>query len=545
MPLATETTVGTGSRPRSTSRLPHELDERWRDRLAVGLPAAVAAILSFIAITGRSLGFDEAATVTIASQHGSALGSAIAHDGGNMSGYYLLLHLLIGAFGSGLLAIRFVSVLATVATVALIGVIGLRLFGRSVAFVAGVLGAVSLPLVFWAQNARGYAPMVAFVCAAFLAFVALARPGGVGLSRRGRLAWVLYVVFMTLAMYSSFVAVLVVPAQLAVLVRRRRLAARFVIALAAVALLCVPLVLLATSRGSSQLFWLPRPTRKVETQVLQLLTSSGLQPNFHRTPITTLLLIVTVAALLAIAAAVWRRVRRGEGEQWAAIMLLSWVAVPVVLAWLASYVTQPIFLPRNVLTSVPAVALLLAVGLSDRRLPRMAAVTAFVVLVGLRSWAVAASYGVSPEPWQQTTAYVLHHAQPGDCMAFYPEDARMAFAYYVGARGAAAPRSILPMARWGVVRPYVERYETLSRARIAASAGTGGGTGAPGSGCVRMWFVSSHEGQPNAPAASLANRARFLKLRADLERQYGRAPIHQFGYASAIHVQLLPGRGGD
>ena len=56
-----------------------------------------------------------------------------------------------------------------------------------------------------------------------------------------------------------------------------------------------------------------------------------------------------------------------------------------------------------------------------------------------------------------------------------------------------------------------------------------------------MWFVSSHEGQSDGPAASLANRARWLKLRADLEAQYGRAPVKQFGYASAIHVQLLPG----
>jgi hypothetical protein len=82
------------------------------------------------------------------------------------------------------------------------------------------------------------------------------------------------------------------------------------------------------------------------------------------------------------------------------------------------------------------------------------------------------------------------------------------------------------------VVPYVERYETLSRAQIARSATS----------CRRLWFVSSHEGQPDAPAASLANRARFQKLRSDLERVYGRAPIQKFGYASAIHVQLLPGR---
>jgi hypothetical protein len=327
-----------------------------------------------------------------------------------------------------------------------------------------------------------------------------------------------------------------VPVQLVLVIRRRALALRLVAAMAVVALCCTPLVVLATSRGSSQLFWVPRPTRKVETQVFQALTSAGLQPNFHRIAITTPLLILTVAGLLAMAAVILRRARRGEGEQWGGLMLLAWCWIPVVLAWIESFVTQPIFVPRDLLMSVPPVALLLALGLCDRRLPRALAVSAFVVLVGLRAVALGASYGVSPEPWQQTTAYVLARAQPGDCIAFYPEDARMAFRYYVGSGAAAAgraPRSVLPVVRWGVVRPYVERYETLSPAQIAATA----------SSCRRMWFVSSHEGQSDGPAPSLANRARWLKLRGDLEAQYGRAPIHKFGYASQIHVQLLPGRG--
>jgi mannosyltransferase len=505
-------------------------DDRLSDAVAVGLPAVLAAVLCLVELAGRSLGFDEAASVTIASQHGSALGSAIAHDGGNMSGYYLLLHVVIGAFGSGLEAIRLISVLATVATVALVAAIGLRLFGRRVALAAGVLSAVSLPLVYWGQNARGYAPMVAFVCAAFLAFVALARPEG---GTPGPRPWIAYVVFMTLALYSSFVAVLVIPAQLVMMARRGRLMGRLGLALGAVAVCCAPLVLLATGRGSSQLFWLPRPTRKVETQVMQLLTSAGLQPNFHRTPTTTALMIATIAALLAIAVVILRRARRGATNQWGGLMLLAWSAIPVALAWLASYVTQPIFLPRNVLMCVPPVALLLALGLSDRRMPRALALGAFVVLIGLRAWQVGASYGVSPEPWQQTTTSVLARAHAGDCIAFYPEDARMAFRYYVGPSAAGAPRSILPVAGWDRVQPYVERYKTLSRRQIAHSA----------TGCRRLWFVSSHEGQPDAPAASLANRARFQKLRSDLEREYGRAPVQTFGYASAIHVQLLPGRG--
>ena len=45
-----------------------------------------------------------------------------------------------------------------------IGAIADRLFGRRAALYSGILCAVSLPLVFWAQNARGYALMVGFVC---------------------------------------------------------------------------------------------------------------------------------------------------------------------------------------------------------------------------------------------------------------------------------------------------------------------------------------------------------------------------------------------
>jgi len=79
-----------------------------------------------------------------------------------------------------------------------------------------------------------------------------------------------------------------------------------------------------------------------------------------------------------------------------------------------------------------------------------------VVLVGGRALQLAPSYGVSPEPWQQASAYVLDRARPGDCVAFYPLDGRMAFQYYLGTRPSAdrlAPRSILPVLPWGEVHP--------------------------------------------------------------------------------------------
>ncbi|HLH65055.1 MAG TPA: glycosyltransferase family 39 protein [Solirubrobacteraceae bacterium] len=513
----------------------------------LALAPALAAALSLYEITARSLSFDEGATVAIVSQHGRALLDAIAHDGGNMSGWYLLLHVLTGAFGDGLAVLRLPSAIAAVAAVALIGAIADRLFGRRAAVGAGLLAAVSLPLVYWAQTARGYAGMVAFSCAAMLAFVRMVDPRAG--ERPGRGSWLAYVAALTAAMYCSFVAVLVLAAQLPALARRRDARRRVAWALVVTAVLCAPLAVLAVHRGSGQLFWVPRPDSEVETQVLQSLTSAGLSPVFHHHPGTYVLMWATVAAVAAAAVHELARARRGHGS-WGAGLALAWAVVPPALTFGWSFVGQPIFVPRNLLACTPALALVLApplMGIGEaarsaagrgrwrssataRRAVAIAGPALVAILIAARSLPLAASYGVSPEPWNAVTRSVLAAARPGDCIAFYPQDARMAFAYYAGS-DPRAPRSILPPVRWGVVRPYVESYETLSAAALARAA----------AGCRRMWFVTSHEGQANGPPASRAHRARWYALRAELERRFGYAPVRVFGYASRIHVQLMGG----
>ncbi|MGI8715199.1 MAG: glycosyltransferase family 39 protein [Solirubrobacteraceae bacterium] len=508
----------------------------------IAIPAVLAAVLGVIGLESRSLGFDEGATVAIVSQHGSALGAAIARDGGNMSGYYLLMHLFVGWFGDGLAVLRLPSVVFTVVTVALVGVLGVRLFNRRVGFVAGLLTAVNLPLVYWAQTARGYAPMVTFVCAGWVAFLSLADERTP--QRRRRLAWLGYVAAMALAAYASFVAVLVIPVQLLAVVCRPRAARRLVGALAALAVCCLPLLILGARRGSGQLFWVPRPSRKVEGQVLEALTSTGLKPSFHPPFTTTGALIATIVVLLGLAGAVIhaRRAERAPPAPstltgWPIAITLSWILVPALLTFAYSLLAQPIFLPRNLLTSLPAVALALGVVITHPRLSRPIALVALVVALAVRAVPLIVSYGVSPEPWQTVTAQVLARARPGDCVSFYPQDARNAFQYYVGRAGAAdarrAPRSILPAIAWDRVEPFVERYASLSSAQLSAA----------GAGCRRMWLVSSHEGQTDGPARSLANLALYHRLEAELQHAFGPGPVQQFGYASAIHVRLLAGQG--
>jgi mannosyltransferase len=505
-------------------------------------PALLAAVLSLIGLTGRSLGFDEGATASIAAQHGAALWRAIAHDGGNMSAYYLLMHVLIDVFGNSLFVLRLPSVIATVATVALIGVIAQRLFAdRRVSLAAGILAAVSLPLIYWGQTARGYAPMVAFVCAAMLAFIALVDAGGAAGARAalrardaraGRGAWVGFVVAMTLAMYCSFVAALVIGVQVLAVLARRGTVRRYASALVAVAGLCIPLAVLAVRRGSGQLFWVQPPSRMVDTQVLQSLTSAGLQPVFHHSFTTKALMWITVAAVVALVAdTVWRW-RRGESV-WGVGLVLMWCVLPGALTFLYSVISHPVFVPRNVLMSTPAVALAVAPALRDRRWPRYVVPVLLVAMLAARAIPVVRADGVSPEPWHDVTARVLAQSRPGDCVAFYPADARMAFQYYVGSGAATrrAPRAVLPLISWGVVRPFVEDYVVPSPAVLA------GRTAA----CVRMWLISSHEGQPNGPALARAHRAQWFRLAGALQRRFGSGPVRKYGYASVIHVELMPG----
>lgn len=526
--------------PRAQPRLPRSaLDGRLGDAAVVVGPALLAAALCLVGITSRSLGFDESATAAIASQHGAALRHAIAHDGGNMAGYYVLVHALVSIFGRGPLALRLPSAIGIAAAVGVTGMLGLRLFDRRTALAAALLTAVSVSLVFWGQSARSYALLVAFSSASFLAFVALVdrdadAPAGRGVWK----AWVCYVLFTSLALYMSLMAALVVVAQLATLGwwwrRRGRMVASAVLVIAA---LSIPLLLLATSRGSGQLSWVSSPAFADLEQVLEAITGAGLQPSIHATATTFVLLWGTVAGLLAIAAAIviaWRRPSERHG-MFGPSLLLSWLVVPFALAWLESLVAQPLFLPRNLLFGVPAVALLLAWGLTRRRAAPAIGLTCVVGLLALRALQVAPTYGVSPEDWQGATAYVLRHSRPGDCVLFYPLDGRMAFQYYLssGAPGGhspvPAPRPVLPAAPWSQVRTYVEDYAAPSPATIARLP----------SSCPRLWFISTHQGRRGGSPAARADYYRYVGLRTALGAGYLEDHVRLFGYASAVRVELL------
>ena len=217
-------------------------------------------------------------------------------------------------------------------------------------------------------------------------------------------------------------------------------------------------------------------------------------------------------------------------------LLLSWLLVPLAFTWIESLVAQPLFLPRNLLFGTPAVALLLAWGLTRRAVAPKLALGAVAVLLVLRALQVAPSYGVSPEDWRGATSFVLTQTNPGDCAVFYPADGRMAFQYYIPGQLASAgstrgrvPRPVVPRAPWNEVRTYVEDYSAPSGAKIATLP----------SGCPRLWSISTHPGRPRGSPVARSDYSRYIRLRAALEAAYGSHHVSYFGYASPVRVELL------
>jgi hypothetical protein len=333
----------------------------------------------------------------------------------------------------------------------------------------------------------------------------------------------------------SLIAVLIVVAQVATFAWWwRRRGWEVLCAVAATGLLSIPLALLAAGRGSGQVSWVSRPKFVDIEQVLEAITGAGLQPSIHSTATTFPLLWLTVAALIAIAAAIvltWRH--DGKRAVFAPTLLLSWLVIPVAIAWVESLVAQPLFLPRNLLYATPAAALLLAWGFTRPTVAPKLALGAVAVLLILRALQVAPSYGVSPEDWRGATAYVLRETHPGDCAVLYPSDGRMAFQYYVpgrlARRAGRVPRPVVPTAPWSEVRTYVEDYAAPSSAAIARLPAD----------CRRLWFISTHPGRPHGSPVARADYRRYIRLRAGLQTTYGSHRVRYFGYASPVRVELL------
>jgi hypothetical protein len=144
-----------------------------------------------------------------------------------------------------------------------------------------------------------------------------------------------------------------------------------------------------------------------------------------------LMLAYSALALTAVlvGARTWARTR-ASFDAWRYGLLLTWLFLPVVLAFGVSLV-KPIFIAYYLIVCLPALVLLAAVGLASirNRWVFVSALTVVVALASHQTYAYYKDFGLK-EDYRDATYRLLSQATPGDVVLFYAPYGHDGFDYY-------------------------------------------------------------------------------------------------------------------
>jgi mannosyltransferase len=380
-------------------RVDRLLDLLSRPGAAEVVLALVSAAIFSWQVARPSPWWDEAISRDVTSRPASEIIDLAEHVDLVHTTYYLLVHALLGSSAT-VTPIRMLSVLAAALTTALLVWLGRELGSARVGVVAAALWTAAPLVSRYAQEARPYAMVALAATAATVALVRVCRrpwlPG----------RWVIYSVTLVAVGLLNVVALLIIVVHLSYLlvtsspaVRRR-----WYLAVGSAVLALSPL-LIASSRQSEQVAWLPVPDWTQLTGFLLAEYASG----------------VTVLALLLLAIA-----GLGRGTHSPALGLgLSWTLLPPVILWTVSQ-AHPLFDWRYVFFAVPGAALALA-SLATWLKPRWMIATVLVLAIGGLHMQQVYRYAASGhgENIRGAAEAIAERAQPGDAVLFLPASRRV------------------------------------------------------------------------------------------------------------------------
>lgn len=370
--------------------------------------AVLAAVISGIGASRPSLWFDEAATIS-ASTHRSLpeLWHLLTHIDAVHGLYYLFMHGWFSIFPATEFWARAPSCLAVGVGAAGVVVLARRFTDRQVSLCAGVLYAV-LPRVTWAGvEARPYAFAVMAAVWLTVLWVSTAR-------RNTAALWVGYGVAVVASTLLNTFTVLVVAVHAVVLrasggerSARRRFTVTVGIALAVLA----PF-LWFSQQQIWQVAWIDPLNWHTVVEIAQ-------QQFFDKSvPFAILSWLLIAAAAVAVRAGA-RPAPAGDLRQ-LVILCAAWLIIPTVATVAYSAMVKPVYYPRYLISTTPAMAIALAVTITVIARSRRGVIglVALLVIAAMPNYVVNQRDRYTKEGWDYSAvADVIDvHAQPGDCL---------------------------------------------------------------------------------------------------------------------------------
>lgn len=318
--------------------------------------------------------------------------------------YYLLLRGWVFFAGDSALSLRFFSVLPSMLSVALMAPLARALTrGRSLVGVSVVplLAALGLALAdsenFLAQEIRMYTLTTLLTIFSMVAYARWYR------GQRNR--WALLWLVSTVALVHTYYLGLYIPfiqGLHALVFLRGRVRLRAVGILLLSGLLFAPWFLGYTLEQIAT----PPPHEMFNSQPSNWATLLELRDKY----LTGQWALVAALAGLGVVTLVYReRIRARWQPLREPILALMWLLLPVFITFAAN-AWLPILTPRKLALVAPALALLLAWGLSNLRQPLRGLLVAVLLIYGVAT----VDFYQPKEPWDQVAVNMTRYAQPGD-----------------------------------------------------------------------------------------------------------------------------------
>jgi mannosyltransferase len=373
-------------------------------------PLIVGVLATAVSLGGAgrpSFWYDEAATISASySRSLGQLWQMLSNVDAVHGLYYLLMHGWFQIFAPTEFWSRAPSGLAIGGAAAGLVVLGRQFSSRTVAVASGVVCAI-LPRATWAGiEARPYAlSMMAAVWLTVLLVYAARRDNAS--------AWLSYGIVLAISILLDVYLVLLFLTHVAficVFRRMQNVLVRFAITSVLVGCAVTPFVVVAASQAH-QISWVaPIGRRTIEDVTVQ--------QYFERSPPFAVL-----SALVVAAAIVWwlrTSAQLMESDRQLLTLAITWLLIPTALIVIWSTLVHPIYTPRYLTFTAPAMALVLGVCIAAVAFRPWAA----AALIGLFALAAAPNYVLAQRgpyakygmDYSQVADLITAKAAPGDCL---------------------------------------------------------------------------------------------------------------------------------
>jgi len=397
----------------------------------------VGLVFRLYNLGGESLWLDEALSIKFANLH---LFQIFFLDDFTPPLYYIILHWWVHLFGISEFSLRFPSAMFGCLSVFMIYKTGQELFDSNTGRVGALLIALSVFHIQYSQEARTYSLSVLLTLCSMYFFMKLLNKRSYRILFGYMLSSVLliyshvYGLFIIIAQNMYFVALFLLTKE-----RRKQDVKEWFAIQSLLILLFSPWIyifLIKVYAIQKYGYW-------IETPHISTIMSS------FRTYSSGSILLLWLFLILSIFASLSRQNPGGSADsrgslpslksyQWRlrltnadkVYFLLIWLMIPIVLPFIISRFSQPIYQDKYTIVASSALFLLVARGISNVRTKHVrSAIIAIVIIISLMQ--IKAYYSkISKEQWREVAEYVDANARKGDVALFNAPNCVEPFDYY-------------------------------------------------------------------------------------------------------------------